>query len=219
MFGITDPLTFLLGTVFIILLPGPNSLFILTTATRRGVRAGWQAAGGVVVGDFILIFLAAIGAASVLYANPALFLTLKYVGAAYLTYIGLGLLRQAWRGWRQAPSAQNSVNGSITSSGGGQSAFRRALAISLVNPKSILFFVSFFVQFVDPLYPNPALTFALLGLIVQACSVLYMAGLILGGAQLAARLGRHPRVNAVTAAGVGLIFIAFGVKLADATLR
>lgn len=218
MYGITDPLTFTLGTVFIILLPGPNSLFILTTATRQGARAGWQAAGGVVAGDFLLIFLAATGAASVLYANPTLFLVLKYAGAAYLTYIGWGLVRQAWESWR-SPEAVSVSKLPPRPDGSGRSAFRRALAVSLVNPKSILFFVSFFVQFVDPNYPHPALTFLLLGLIVQACSITYMAGLILGGAQIAARLGRHRRLNAATAASVGLIFIAFGVKLADATLR
>lgn len=72
MFGITDLTTYILGTIFIVLLPGPNSMYVLSVAAQRGVRAGFAGAAGVFVGDFILMTLAATGAAGLLKANPAL---------------------------------------------------------------------------------------------------------------------------------------------------
>lgn len=87
-----------------------------------------------------------------------------------------------------------------------------------MNPKAILFFVSFFIQFVDPAYEHPALSFVILGVIVQVCSVLYLSVLIYSGARLAAQFRRHRRVAAGATAGVGGVFIGFGAKLATATL-
>lgn len=86
MFGITDPATYLIGTIFIVLLPGPNSLYVLSVAASRGIRAGYQGALGVFVGDAVLMTLAATGMAAVLKAYPVLFWGLKYVGAGYLAW-------------------------------------------------------------------------------------------------------------------------------------
>ena len=83
-FGITDIWTYVLGTFAIILLPGPNSLFVLSTAAQRGVRHGYRAAAGVFVGDAVLMVLSAAGVASLLQAYPPLFIVIKYAGAAYL---------------------------------------------------------------------------------------------------------------------------------------
>lgn len=92
MFGITDLSTYLLGTLFIVLLPGPNSLYVLSVAAQRGVRLGFQGACGIFAGDTILMVLSATGVASVLKGLPALFFVLKYAGAAYLAWIGLAML-------------------------------------------------------------------------------------------------------------------------------
>jgi len=90
--------------------------------------------------------------------------------------------------------------------------------ISLMNPKAILFFISFFIQFVDPAYPYPELSFALLGLIVQICSAAYLSLLIFAGARLAAGFRRHRRSSALATGSVGCLFLGFGGKLAGASL-
>lgn len=82
--GITNVWTYLIGTVAIILLPGPNSMYVLSVAARRGVRAGYAAACGVFIGDAVLMTLSAAGVASLLRAEPALFMVVKYAGAGYL---------------------------------------------------------------------------------------------------------------------------------------
>jgi leucine efflux protein len=87
-----------------------------------------------------------------------------------------------------------------------------------MNPKAILFFVSFFIQFVDPEYAHPERAFIVLGLIVQACSAAYLSLLIFAGARLAASFRRARRASALATGGVGAMFLAFGGKLATATL-
>lgn len=212
-YGVTDLTTFILGTIFIVLLPGPNSLYVMSVASRFGIAAGYRGALGIFLGDLILMILAATGAASLLQTTPALFMLIKYAGAAYLAWMGIGLLRSALKTWtnRQADAAPQPVPDSARP-------FRTALIISLMNPKAILFFVSFFIQFVDPAYPYPALSFAILGLIVQVCSAFYLSLLIFGGARLADAFRRRRRTSAAATGAVGGLFIGFSAKLANASL-
>ena len=216
MLGITDPLTYVLGTIAIVLLPGPNSIFVLTTAARQGVKVGYRAALGVFVGDWTLMMLAAFGAASLLRAYPPVFMIVKYGGGAYLGYVGLtmawGALRR-WRHGRRVMDAEPTADPTPVTR-----PFRRALVISLLNPKAILFFISFFVQFVDPGYAYPALSFLILALIVQVCSALYLTALIFTGTYLAAQFRRRRALSAALTAGVGVIFVGFGLRLATASL-
>ncbi len=214
-YGITDLTTFVLGTIFIVLLPGPNSVYVMTVASRRGVAQGYRGACGIFLGDAILMVLSATGVAGLLHSNPLLFYALKYAGAAYLTWLGFKLLKAGWQGWH---SKETDTDGEMPEEKGSRP-FRTALVISLMNPKAILFFVSFFIQFVAPGYEHPALSFLILGLIVQLCSAVYLTVLIFAGAKLAAQFRRHRKLSAAGTGGVGAAFIGFGVKLAGATLR
>jgi len=216
MLGITDIWTYVIGTVAIILLPGPNSLYVLSTAARHGVRAGSRAAAGVFLGDWTLMVLAALGVASVLKAFPPLFMVVKYAGAGYLAYVGIMMAVGAIRRLRRPATAVEATPEPSEATAGRP--FRRALVISLLNPKAILFFISFFVQFLDPTYAHPALSFLLLGGILQVCSALYLSALILGGTYLATQFRKRRRVSAGLTAGVGAIFVGFGIRLATASL-
>lgn len=214
-YGIPDLTTFLLGTIVIVLLPGPNSLYVMAVASRSGVAAGYRGACGIFAGDAVLMVLSATGAASLLHANPALFNVIKYAGAAYLAWMGVGLLRSAPALWRGRSGAEPAT---ANSPDAGHRPFRTAFLISLMNPKAILFFVSFFIQFVDPGYAYPVVSFLILGVIVQICSAIYLSLLIFGGAYLAAQFRRRQRLSGVATGGVGALFIGFGAKLAGATL-
>ena len=213
-YGITDLTTYVLGTIFIVLLPGPNSLYVLSVASQRGVRAGYLGACGIFAGDAILMVLSATGVASLLQASPALFMVFKTIGAAYLAWLGIGLLRAAWATWK-APAPTGTAQARVDAT----RPFQAALAISLMNPKAIMFFVSFFIQFVDPGYAYPALSFAILGLICQIISGVYLSLLILGGAHLAQQFRTRRRLAAGATGGVGAMFIGFGARLADSTLN
>jgi leucine efflux protein len=217
--GVTDFWTYVLGVVAIILLPGPNSIFVLSVAARRGVRAGYRAAGGVFLGDAVLMVLSAAGVASLLRAYPPVFLVIKGAGAAYLGWIGFGIIRGAVRRWRSGDTVAGAAGSDIAAAGPAdlRHPFRRAAVVSLLNPKAILFFVSFFIQFVDPGYPYPAVSFLVLAAVVQVCSGLYLTALIFGGQFLAGQFRRRRRLAAGVTTGVGAVFVGFGVKLATAS--
>jgi leucine efflux protein len=99
----------------------------------------------------------------------------------------------------------------------GERPYRRALVISLLNPKAILFFVAFFVQFVDPDYAAPALSFLVLGTIAQLASAGYLSLLIFSGDRLAVAFRRSRRLSAAATSAIGALFIAFAVKLSLAS--
>ncbi len=212
-YGITDLTTFIVGTIVIVLLPGPNSLYVMTVTSRHGVAAGFKGAAGIFLGDLILMTLAATGAAELLTDNPRLFSVVKYAGAGYLAWIGAGLVRSSAARWRGE---------SAVMTGEAQDArphpFRVALVISLMNPKAIFFYISFFIQFVSPGYRYPGLSFLILGVIVQVCSMVYLAALILGGSRLAEVFRQRPRLTGLSLALMGAVFIGFGARLAWSSL-
>ncbi|MFC4326591.1 leucine efflux protein LeuE [Streptomyces andamanensis] len=212
MFGVIDLPTYLAGLVLIVLLPGPNSLYVLSVAARRGVRSGYTAAAGVWCGDTVLMTLSAAGVASLLKGNALLFGIVKYAGAGYLTWLAIGMLRAAWAMWRTRRE-RTAAAGPDAGGPADERPFRRALVVSLFNPKAILFFVAFFVQFVDPGYAYPALSFVVLGAFAQVASFLYLSALIFSGTRLAAAFRRRKRLSAGATSAAGALFLGFAVKL------
>lgn len=222
-YGVTDLWTYVVGAIGIILLPGPNSLYVLSVATARGVRAGFHGAFGVFVGDTILLICTALGASSLLRTHPTAFMVVKFAGAAYLFWIGLNLLWGVLKGLRgQADTVQVTAAASDSQTAAAaphlQRPFRRALVISLLNPKAILFLLSFFVQFIDPAYAEPELPFLILSVILMTFSALYLTALIFTGAHLAQTFSQRKRLSAGLSSLVGGLFVWFGTKLATANL-
>lgn len=215
-YGVTDLWTYVVGAIGIILLPGPNSLYVLSVATARGVRAGYQGACGVFVGDVILLSLTALGAASLLRSNPALFMVVKYAGAAYLSWVGINLIVAAVKKWRSTEPVAAAMAETPANL---QHPFKRALVISLLNPKAILFLLSFFVQFIDPAYETPAVPFLILSGIIMVFSALYLSALIFLGARLAEAFRARKRLTASLSSAVGGLFLWFGTRLATASLN
>ncbi|NJP50562.1 leucine efflux protein LeuE [Streptomyces sp. SBST2-5] len=217
MFGVHDLPTYLAGLVLIVLLPGPNSLYVLSVAARRGVRTGYAAAAGVFTGDAVLMTLAALGAASVLSTTPLLFLVVKYAGAAYLAWMAYGMLRSAWAMWKERGTPAQPAESPAATPATDEHPYRRALIVSLLNPKAILFLISFFVQFVDPGYPYPVLSFVVLGALLQTASFLYLSLLIFSGTRLAEAFRRRRRLAAGATSAAGALFLGFAAKLSLAS--
>ncbi|MEX2973832.1 leucine efflux protein LeuE [Streptomyces sp. C184] len=218
MLGITDLSTYLVGLALIILLPGPNSLYVVSVAARRGPRVAYRAAAGVLCGDTVLMTLSAGGVASLLHTSPVLFAVVKFAGAGYLTWLAVGMLRGAWALWR-GREARRAEPGETprTPKEAVERPYRRALVVSLLNPKAILFFISFFVQFVDPSYAHPVLSFLTLGAWAQLFSFTYLSVLIFSGTFLAATFRRRKRLTAGLSAGAGAAFLGFAAKLSLAS--
>lgn len=216
MFGITDIATYIIGTLLIVLLPGPNSIYVMSIASRYGIKTGYRGAFGIFTGDTVLILCTVLGAASLMHAFPWVFTTLKIVGALYLSYLGFKLLQASYQRWTQPPVAD--IKMADLPKLDQIHPYRTALGISLLNPKAILFFLSFFVQFVDPAYPYPALSFLFLSIILQCVSFGYLTALIFSGVKLSAFFKSQHKISAVSIFMVGILFFGFGLKLATSTL-
>ncbi|MEV6010663.1 leucine efflux protein LeuE [Streptomyces sp. NPDC051976] len=217
MLGTTDLSTYLAGLALIVLLPGPNSLYVVSVAARRGPRVAYRAAAGVVCGDTVLMVLSAGGVASLLKASPLAFDVVKFAGAGYLTWLAVGMLRGARRMWRERVSHREGAAADGPTAEAVERPYRRALVVSLFNPKAILFFIAFFVQFVDPDYAHPALSFLVLGAWAQLFSITYLSVLIFGGSYLAAAFRRRRRLAAGLSAGAAALFLGFAAKLSLAS--
>ncbi|HBI7556241.1 TPA: leucine efflux protein LeuE, partial [Escherichia coli] len=137
-YGVLNYWTYLVGAIFIVLVPGPNTLFVLKNSVSSGMKGGYLAACGVFIGDAVLMFLAWAGVATLIKTTPILFNIVRYLGAFYLLYLGSKILYATLKGKNSETKSDEPQYGAI---------FKRALILSLTNPKAILFYVSFFVQF------------------------------------------------------------------------
>ncbi|WP_194925655.1 leucine efflux protein LeuE [Catenulispora pinisilvae] len=225
MLGTVDLPTFVVGALLIVLLPGPNSLYVLTVGARKGVRTGYRAACGVFLGDAVLLTLTAAGAASMLKRSPATFDVVKFLGAGYLAWLGFGMLRTAVKAWRERRDTSAATSGDATEATAMAEAvqaaerpFSRALVVSLLNPKAILFDLAFLTQFVSPHATYPTEAFALLSTIVMLFSAAYLSVLIFTGNRLATAFRRRRRLAAAGTGGIGSLFLGFAFKLATASL-
>lgn len=149
-FGVLNYLTYLVGAVFIILVPRPNTFFVLKTGIAHGVKKGYLAAAGVFIGDAVLMFLAFAGVATLIKTTPVLFNVVRYLGAIYLLWLG-GKMLYAVLTQRDGQSDASAEPASAI--------LKRSLTLSLTNPKAILFYVSFFVQFIDVNAKTPGVAF------------------------------------------------------------
>ncbi|WYX01011.1 leucine efflux protein LeuE [Proteus vulgaris] len=190
---------------FIILVPGPNTLYVLKTSASGGVSAGYRAAFGVFLGDAILIFLAFIGVASVIKASPVLFTIVRFLGAFYLLYLGIKIIHSTFFSKKTHAEQTANIQKHI---------FRKALTLSLTNPKAILFYISFFVQFIDFNYAHTGLSYLILASMLEAFSFIYLSFLIFGGVALARFFGSRKNIAKLGNGVIGIFFMGFATKLA-----
>ena len=208
--GVIQFWTFLAGVVVIILMPGPNSLFVLKTSIVQGPKHAWRALGAVLIGDASLILLSYLGLASVLLASPEVFRWIRYLGAAYLLFIGVQILRGVFRGTATVEPQAQDIN-AVAKTG---SVFRKALLLSLTNPKAILFFLSFFIQFIDYHFSAAWLPYLVLAIVLEIISFLYLTTLIYAGAAIARFFSGQPKAGQAGNLLLAVLFTGFAVRLA-----
>lgn len=212
MFGITDLSAYIVGSILIILLPGPNSLYCLSVSAAHGVRKGYQTVAGIFLGDSILMLVTVMEVGSLLKLYPILFTGIKLLGGLYLMYLGIKLLLGAQQTFRHR-ALLTDAKPKLVAAPIHQNFFNRALILSLTNPKAILFFLSFFVQFVEPTYPHPLVSFLVLAVILQIISFSYLSVMVFSGKNLSRRFSQSPRLIIASMSLTGLIFIGFAINL------
>ena len=211
--GVINFGTYLVGAIFIILLPGPNSLYVLTLAAQKGWKTGVLGGIGIMTGDTLLMLLAALGAASLMMNAPTLYAFIKITGAIYLSYLGYKLILLGIKRWQMHGHTHNTIAPTPSIKLIGLHPTKAAMMLSLTNPKGIVFFVSFFTQFLDTHHDKPWQSFLVLGITLQMLSLEYLSLLILMGSRLAQAFSQQHRFAAWATASVGLLFIGFSLKL------
>ncbi|MCJ0766088.1 LysE family translocator [Variovorax terrae] len=209
--GIDHLLLFIAAGLLLNLTPGPDVLYIVTHALRRGARAGVVAAFGITAGCFVHIGAAAIGVSALMAASATAFTVLKWAGAAYLVWVGVRMLLS-----RQSPDAIDFVasNDPPARTLGLKTIFFQGFWTNALNPKVALFFLAFLPQFIAPGAEHKALSFLLLGLLFNFNGLWVNIGWALVAAWAAARVGAVRRGMHWLERAAGALFIGFGLKLA-----
>lgn len=198
---IDHPGHFILAVLIFQLMPGPGTLSILRATAHHGVKAGFASVAGTLLGGMLCMLAAASGLEAVFRGQPQATELLRWAGSIYL----------AWMGWRmvgQRPAARGAQ---------GEVAFsvvrhvRQALAVSLTNPKVILFYFALLPLFFRP--PFTAASLLTMVCCVSGISLAYQSGLVVAGNAIARRLGGRPALRGVVQRLAGLVFIAFAARL------
>ncbi|MYM70320.1 LysE family transporter [Pseudoduganella sp. FT55W] len=210
MFGIHDLTLFIISGLLLNIMPGPDNLLIMTRSATQGWRAGSAAALGIGTGTMVHVLAAALGLSAVLSTSAAAFTVVKWVGAAYIVYMGIGMLRAKLRG-------QNDDSEVVTRAAqplAWRKIYFQGFLTNVLNPKVALFFLAFVPQFISADSSSKPLAFILLGTIFNFNGMLYCHGLALFTAFASARLNIKPLVSLWLSRTMGGLFLALGVRLA-----
>ena len=199
--GVADYGAFVAAIIVFLLIPGPGNLALITSTGKGGIRGGLGATFGVIAGDQVLLWAAVAGVSAVMAAYPTAFHLVQWLGAAYLTWLGVKML---FAKPGDAPILQIKPH----------HYFRQALLITLLNPKAIVFYMAFFPLFVDPAQHQGLKTFGVMAATIAVLTFLYGLTAVLLTYFLAERLRANPKVSAMLEKAAGVFLIGFGIKLA-----
>jgi threonine/homoserine/homoserine lactone efflux protein len=205
-------LVFIVSGWLLNLTPGPDVLYILSHAMRTGLRAGVVAALGIVAGCFVHVVAAALGVSVLLATSATAFVVLKWVGAAYLVWMGVRMLL-ARQGATAPVSVADRASLQLTSMPLSK-VFLRGFLTNVLNPKVALFFLAFVPQFIAPQSTDKAWTFLMLGLLFNLNSLPINLGYAWVGSFAVRRVQSVQRGMRWLDRVAGLMFVGFGVKLA-----
>jgi threonine/homoserine/homoserine lactone efflux protein len=184
---------FALAAIALIAIPGPNMLFVAAQSMAGGRRTGFAAALGLLTGTLIYVTAAAVGVAAIIASSALAFDALRYLGAAYLIYLGI----KAWR-TRDRPMSVGVITGR---------AYRLAIVVQLLNPKVALYFLAFLPQFVDPGRGPAAVQVLIFGAILGGLGLVMDSGYALLASVAAKRVSGLHRWS-------GAVYIALGAAAA-----
>jgi threonine/homoserine/homoserine lactone efflux protein len=208
LFGTHDLWLFVLSGLLLNVSPGPDTFYILGRTTNQGWRAGAVAALGIGSGCFVHIFAAALGLSALLAASATAFTVLKWVGGAYLVWMGISMLRTTM----QTPEAEARVPAQRL-----QRVFAQGFATNALNPKVALFFLAFLPQFIAPDAPHKALAFLFLGCVFNFNATLWNLFVAWSTARIAGGVKDSRAVRTWINRSIGGVFIYLGVRLATVT--
>ncbi|MBU1566840.1 MAG: LysE family translocator [Proteobacteria bacterium] len=201
---------FVMAGLLLNITPGADILFIASRSAAQGTKAGIIAALGIGAGCLVHIVLAALGLSVVLATSAVAFTFVKLGGAAYLVYLGLGMLFSL----RSDANTRDEAAGRAVAPLPYAQIFRQAILVNILNPKVALFFMAFLPQFVAPDATHPAISFLFLGCLFNCNGTIVNVVFAVFSAKIASKLKRHNSIGSLMKTAAGCLFIGLGVRLA-----
>ncbi|HSO19567.1 MAG TPA: LysE family translocator [Desulfosarcina sp.] len=206
MFGIHDLPLFVMSCVLLNVTPGQDTMYIIGRSVAQGRRAGLLSAMGIMTGVLVHTLLAALGLSMILATSSLAFAAVKYAGAVYLVWIGIGfLIRRS-----DHTSPPHAPEGAFDA----WKIFRQGVLTNVLNPKVALFFLSFLPQFVSPQADPVFLPFMALGLVFFTTGSIWCLLLASGASWLSTRIGSRGSAGRLLQRLTGALFIGLGIRLA-----
>ncbi|WP_434362136.1 LysE family translocator [Parasalinivibrio latis] len=200
-------LLFIVASLTLNLIPGPDVVYIVSNTLRAKVSGGILAAAGLGVGYLFHTLAAVLGLSAVVMSSALLFSVVKFIGAAYLIYLGISILRSTWQG----KSAMNiETEESIVNN---RNVFTQGVIVSILNPKVALFFLSFLPQFVSTNAENIAFQLLYLGIVFSVLATLCNTAYAIVGGMLFGHPAFSRSVKAVESVS-GTLLVGLGVTMA-----
>lgn len=212
MFGTHDLWFFVLSGLLLNITPGPDTFYIVGRSSTQGWRAGAVAALGIGAGTLVHICAAALGLSAILAASATAFTVIKIIGAAYLIYVGVSLIRSAGK-------AQSSASTVLPKAASVRGIFLQGFFTNVLNPKVALFFLAFLPQFVGTDASAKPLAFLFLGVIFDFNGTLWNLMVAWSTARLSTKLAPSAAFKRWFNRCVGTLFIFIGIRLAFAHER
>ncbi|MEP6503723.1 MAG: LysE family translocator [Betaproteobacteria bacterium] len=203
---------FIVSGLLLNITPGPDSLFIMARSATQGWRAGVVASFGIGTGVWVHVLAAALGLSALLATSAAAFTVVKIVGAVYLVWIGIGMLRERARA-ATVPALDDAAPRRIRYA----AIYRQGFLTNVLNPKVALFFLAFVPQFIAHDAPSKPLAFIVLGAIFAFNGLLWCLSLALFTAFASRRIKVSSAVGLWLNRMMGAVFLALGVRLALAS--
>jgi threonine/homoserine/homoserine lactone efflux protein len=207
MLGTHDLPLFIASGILLNITPGPDIFYIVGRSTTQGLAAGVVAALGIGAGCLVHIVAASLGLSAVLAASAAAFTVVKLIGAAYLVYLGVGMLFRSRKGVAPGSGAATRVLPL-------RSIFIQGFLTNTLNPKVALFFLAFLPQFIDAQAPHKALGFLLLGCVFDFNGTLWNLFVAWSSARVASGVRSATRASVWLNRGIGATFLYLGAHLA-----
>src|SRR5262245_13882687 len=200
---------FLLAVLALAIAPGPDLALIVSHALARGVRAGVWCSVGIAVAGFLQTALVALGLGHLMQRMPVIAEAVRWVGVAYLLWIGVGLLVKARNKGEGASTAQRVIAGERP-----RGWFRRGLVNNLLNPKALLFFSLFLPQFATAAANRVSLQIALLGVILTVVVMIVNLVVATVAGSLHRAVNPSARFQRMATGALGLVFVGLALRLA-----
>lgn len=214
MFGIVH-FPFFVAAVFLLnVTPGPDTAYIVGRSVAQGRSAGLMSALGISAGCCVHSLACAFGLTALLAASATAFTVIKFVGAIYLIYLGVRLV------FFSSPAKSETDSNTRAGAADGRKPLKQLFVqgfwTNVLNPKVVLFFVSFFPQFVTAGSNHKALAFLSLGVVFVAMSTVWNGFVAWAAGSVTRRLGGKPVIKRWLDRAVGSAFVGLGLKLATA---